>query len=89
MFLSTGQASRELSTSPSKLRVLCETGNVKAEITQGGQFRIAFRQRQGRRRFGTRRCGLAQTVGQQDGFGVFGVHRFSRFFAEIEVVVPR
>ena len=40
-FFSTGQAARQLGITQDRVRQLCEAGAVTAEITNGGQWRIA------------------------------------------------
>ena len=37
---STGQAAQELGTSIPKVRALCETGMIHAEVTPGNQWRV-------------------------------------------------
>src|SRR4051812_115444 len=39
-FFSTGQAAQELGTSIPKVRALCETGMIEAEVTPGNQWRV-------------------------------------------------
>ena len=39
-FFSTGQAAQELGTSIPKVRALCETGMIEAEVTPGKQWRV-------------------------------------------------
>ena len=39
-FFSTGQAAQELGTSIPKVRALCETGMIHAEVTSGNQWRV-------------------------------------------------
>src|SRR5713226_9907185 len=41
MFYSTGQAARTLGITQDRVRQLCEAGAVTAEITAGGQWRVA------------------------------------------------
>src|SRR5258705_13904522 len=40
LFYSTGQAARELDITQARVRDLCRSGAVQAEMTDGGQFRI-------------------------------------------------
>jgi excisionase family DNA binding protein len=40
VFYSTGQVARELGVTQARIRTLCQSGLIAAEITPGGQFRI-------------------------------------------------
>src|SRR5262249_42722550 len=40
LFYSTGQAARELGITQARVRDLCRNGTIRAEMTDGGQFRI-------------------------------------------------
>ncbi|MBI3695328.1 MAG: helix-turn-helix domain-containing protein [Acidobacteria bacterium] len=41
LFYTTGQAARELDTSPAALRSLCSSGAIDHKTTEGGQYRIS------------------------------------------------
>ncbi len=40
MYFSSGQVAEDLDTSQETIRRHCQTGGIKAELTQGGQYRI-------------------------------------------------